>query len=332
MKLNNPFIVAEIATSHHQSYGKAIELIEAAKEAGADAVKFQTYLPEEIAADVPIHSGPWAGRNYRDLYTEGSMPWTWHETLFGHARKIGLVPFSSPFSEAAVNRLETVYCPIYKIASPEITHLSLIAAAARTGKPLIISTGMATLQEILAARKVAKDNGCPRAIFLHCLSAYPAQPADFNLNTMLFMKRAGLEVGLSDHSIGYIPAVTAIALGAVVIEKHFCLDRKDGGPDAQHSLEPHEFEGLVWACRTAASTLGKALFGPRPCELDSVQYRRSIWLVKPMHAGQVISENDLAILRPNYGLPPEDWDKLIGRAVNRDLEAQTPMLQEYLGS
>jgi N-acetylneuraminate synthase len=330
MNFPKPFIVAEIGASHNGSYSNAIRLIEAAHEAGADAVKFQTYLPEEIAVDVPIVSGPWAGRSYHDLYSEAAMPWVWYETLFGHARKLGLVPFATPFSEAAVKRLETVYCPIFKIASSEITHLRLIAAAAKTGKPLIISTGMASLAEILAARKVAKDNGATQITFLHCIAAYPAQPEDFNLNNLVFMKHAGLNIGLSDHSPGWVTAVAAVAMGAMVIEKHLVLDRANGGPDAAFSLNPHEFESLVWACRTAYAALGgKPMFGVHPAEKDSEQYRRSIWVVKPMKAGQVITESDVAILRPNYGLPPAEWDKIIGIPVTQDIEAVTPLGLEH---
>ena len=220
---NKPFIVAELSASHLGDYSRAFQLIDAAKFAGADAIKLQTYVPDEIAADVMIHKGPWAGRSYHDLYREGATPWEWHEALFTYAKGLGLVAFSTPFSESAVERLESINCPIYKIASPEITHLSLIAAAARTGKPLIISTGMASLDEINHAYDEAAKNGATEIVFTHCVSAYPAKSSDFNLCTLGALRRAGFRVGLSDHSLGPMAAVIATALGAEVIEKHLTL-------------------------------------------------------------------------------------------------------------
>jgi len=327
---NSPFIVAEISSNHLGDKHLAMDLVIAAKNSGADAVKFQTYTPEEIAADVVIESGPWAGRGYRELYAEGRTPWIWYGELFELARSIGIVPFASPFSEAAVGRLEKLDCPIYKIASPEITHYPLIAAAARTGKPLIISTGMATLNEIYDADEVARSNGCKDITFLHCISSYPAEPADFNLNTMVRLKHHQFNIGLSDHSLDPTASIAAVALGAIVIEKHFTLSRTMGGSDAKFSLEPAEFAELVKACRNAAAAMGDVQFGCRESEKTSFQYRRSVWVVRDVKAGEVITKNHLAILRPNYGAEPSFWDKIVGSTAKYDLAANSPMLLEYL--
>mgnify|MGYP001564626580 CR=1 FL=1 len=330
MSLHRPFIVAEIGASHKGSLNEALRLVDVAKRVGADGVKFQTYTAKEISADVMLKSGPWAGRSYHALYAEGETPWEWHEILFARARALGLIPFSSPFSEAAVKRLETLNCPIYKIASPEIVHLKLIAAAARTHKSLIISTGMASKKEIIRAHDTAVTNGAKDIVFLHCLSAYPAEAKDFNLCTMQELKDSGLRIGLSDHSLSPIPAMLATAMGAEMIEKHLTLSRADGGIDAAFSLEPTEFAAMVKACHMAADMVGAVPFLRPASEATSRQYRRSIWLVKPVHAGEILTEEHLAILRPDYGVEPHCWDKLIGKEVNTDLVANTPMSWTYL--
>lgn len=326
-----PLIVAELGTSHLGSIDRALELIDTAGAAGADAVKFQTYTPEEISVNVPIENGPWAGQSYHDLYARGMTPWKWHERLFEHARDLGLIPFSTPFSVEAVARLESLDCPMYKIASPEITHLQLVAAVARTGKPLIISTGMASLQEIFEAEEIAKRNGAKSITFLHCISAYPAKPEMFNLNTMHFLHAHGRQVGLSDHSLGSVTAITAVALGASVVEKHFTLDRNDGGLDAAFSLEPHEFAAMANSCREAAAALGTSIFGARsPEEATSLQYRRSVWVVKPLKAGEQITDEHVAVLRPAYGLHPRLLGDIIGKRVNQEVGANTPMRMDLL--
>lgn len=327
---NSPFIIAEISCNHLGDKHRALDLIVAAKNAGADAVKFQTYAPGEIAANVLIESGPWVGRSYQELYLEGYTPWIWHEELFTFARNIGIVPFSSAFSVEAVARLETIGCPIYKIASPEIVHLPLIAACAQTRKPLIISTGMAELSEIYKADEVARMNGATEITYLHCLSSYPADPKDFNLETMSMLKKHNFHIGLSDHSISNTASIVAVALGAIVIEKHLTLSRADGGPDAQFSLEPEEFAWLVKDCRAAAKAIGTVQFGCRESEKSSYQYRRSIWLIKDVVAGQVITAEDLAILRPNYGANPMFFDMLVGMKARHDMKAGTPMLGDDL--
>ena len=318
-------IVAEIGANHLRSLACAKSLVKAARQAGVDAVKFQTYTPEEISADVKIEHGPWRNYGYRELYAKGMTPWDWHRELFIYARSLGLVAFSSPFSVEAVHRLESIDCPIYKIASPEIVHLPLIAAAAKTGKPLIISTGMATLDEIYKAADHAYVNGCSDLTILHCLSAYPAKAEDFHMETMRRLLHHNFKVGLSDHSPGIVAPVMAVAMGASVIEKHITMSRNNGGLDSKFSLEPHEFGEMVKACRTAERALGEPTFGVRPSEKDSVQYRRSIWFVKDIKAGEVVTPEHIGILRPNYGVSPKYWNTVIGMVVGQDIKANTPV-------
>lgn len=323
-------IVAEIGANHCGSINTAMALVRAAKTAGADAVKFQTYTPAEIAADVEIKSGPWRGRSYHELYNQAMTPWEWHRELFKYARDIGICPFSSPFSVEAVHRLESIDCPIYKIASPEIVHHKLIAAAAKTGKPIIMSTGMAELGEIHDAADVAYTNGCDHLTVLHCLSAYPARAEDFNMETMRRLLHHNFNVGLSDHSPGIVAPVMAVAMGASVIEKHITLNRMNSGLDNKFSLEPYEFREMVKACRTAEKAIGQVVFGVRESEKDSVQYRRSLWLVKDIKAGEVVTEEHLAILRPNSGAPPKYLSEVIGGTVVKDQKAGTPFNGEFL--
>lgn len=327
---NSPFIVAEISSNHLGSHARATQMIIAAKKAGADAIKFQVYASDEICADVKIEEGPWAGWDYQALYNAGRTPWGWLKDLFTFARSIGIVPFASPFSISAVEFLETLDCPIYKIASPEIIHLPLIAACAQTGKPLIISTGMADLHEIYAADEIARQNGCTDITFLHCISSYPAFPSDFNLETMVRLKNHQFHVGLSDHSLDNTAAICATALGAIVIEKHFTLSRADGGSDSKFSLEPKEFYSLVMACHKAAASLGKVEFGCRDSESTSYQYRRSLWLARDVVAGATITEDDIAILRPNYGAHPCFFDIFVGKKARFDLASGTPLLGSNL--
>ena len=330
MFMNDPFIVAEISANHLGSFDNAVQLVRCAKEAGADAVKLQTYTPDEIAANMPITTGPWSGIWYHDLYTQAMTPWEWHEPLFDLIRSLGMVPFSSPFSERAVEMLESIGCPIYKIASPEICYHQLIAAAADTGKPLIISTGMATLAEIYNADSVATCHGAIDTTFLHCISAYPARAKDFNLATMVRMAHHNFKVGLSDHSLDSTAAAAAVALGATVIEKHLCLSRSAGGPDAKFSLEPLEFAAMVEACRHTKEAMGEVVFGCRDSEASSYKHRRSIWLVKDIKKGEIITEDHLAILRPNYGLPPAAWEDVVGKTARVDISLQTPLSMDML--
>lgn len=325
--MNSPFIVAEIGANHGGSYQAAEQLVYVARDAGADAVKFQTYTPEGIAADVPIFSGPWSGRSYHDLYREAMTPWEWHEPLFELARRLGLIPFSSPFSVEDVERLESIKCPIYKIASPEIVHHDLIAAAARTHKPMIISTGMAELHEIYDAADVAERNGCKDLTFLHCISAYPAKSENFNLATMVRLSHHNFKVGLSDHSRNVTAAAAAVALGATVIEKHLCLDHGADTPDSKFSLTGGGFAELVRVCRETHAALGEVRFGCRPSEEDSFQYRRSLWLVKDIKEGEIITPEHLAVLRPNYGAKPCQWGNIVWKRAVTDMTAGTPIVE-----
>lgn len=330
MYKNNPFIVAEMSCNHLGDYENAKAIIRAARYAGADAVKFQTYTPDEIAADAQIVYGPWSGQTYRELYAGAMTPWEWHATLFECVRKCGMVPFSAPFSESAVGMLESLDCPIYKIASPEIVHGKLIQAAARTQKPLIISTGMASIREIHGAYSYAVAAGGSDITFLHCISSYPANAEDFNMETLSALIKLGYKVGLSDHSLNSTAAIMAVALGATVIEKHLCLRRNLGGPDAAFSLEPYEFKQMVGAVRQAAAARGQVTYGCRESEKSSYHYRRSLWFVRDMVPGQPIREEDIAVLRPNYGIAPDQYSAIIGRRVKAAVAANTPVDLELL--
>jgi pseudaminic acid synthase len=276
--MNLPFIVAEMSANHLGSLDRAREIIEVAADMGADAIKLQTFNPDQMcAADKIIETGPWAGRNAVDLYREAQTPREWHQQLFEWGKENGLVVFSSPFHRDDVDFLETLDCPIYKIASFEVTDTSLISHAAFTGKPLIISTGMATREEIREAIAAANDCpiGTPTPVLLKCTSAYPADATEANLATMVDMNKLwGVDIGLSDHTPGHAVAVAATALGAIVIEKHLTLSRKDGGPDAGFSMEPYEFQQMVKACREAAAAIGTVQYGPTPGEAASMLLRR----------------------------------------------------------
>jgi len=329
MYKNNPFIVAEISANHLGNYQYAYDLIYAAKKAGADAVKFQCYTPEEMAPrGLIIEGGPWDGRSYESLYAEAQTPDWWLSDLFDHAEELGLVAFASPFSPSGVQFLENLHCPIYKIASPEIVYGDLIQAAAKTGKPLIISTGMASISEIHSAYAYAVAAGASDITFLHCISAYPAHNEDFNMRTLRMMVDMGFKVGLSDHSLDNTAAVMAVALGATVIEKHLCLRRALGGPDAAFSLEIPEFAAMVKAVRAAAAALGNVQYGCREAEQSSYQYRRSLWIVRDMKAGQVITKDDVAVLRPNHGIAPNQLSAILGRKVKAKVAANTPVSME----
>lgn len=326
---NNPFIVAEISGNHGGDIATAKDLIRYAKETGADGVKFQTFTPDELAIDCVIEGGPWAGRRYHDLYSETMLPWEWHAELFDYARAIGLTPFSTPFSLKAVEFLESLDCPIYKIASPEICDHRLITAVAKTGKPLIISTGMASLPEILGAYIVATANGAYDITMLHCISAYPAKPADFNMTTLSALLKMNFKVGLSSHCLDPLPAIMATTLGASVIEQHLCMDGQTG-PDTAFSLDPLEFMHMVAGCRAAKAALGKITYGCREAEARSYQHRRSIWCVKAIAAGQALAEEHIAVLRPNNGLAPTEYASIIGKKAKRGIPAGTPLSWDLL--
>ncbi len=328
---NPPYVIAELSGNHNGDIGRAFRLIDAAKAAGCDAVKLQTYTADTITInhDGPefrIKGGPWDGRLLYDLYGEAHTPWAWHQALFDHARKVGVACFSSPFDETAVDFLEGLQAPAYKIASFEIVDTPLIRRAAKTGKPLIMSTGMATLEEIDEAVAAARDAGASGITLLHCISAYPAPVEEANLARIKVLQdRYALPIGLSDHTMGAEAATAAVALGAAVIEKHITLARADGGPDAGFSLEPAEFKALVSSVQTAFAALGKADYGRAKSETPNLIFRRSLYAVEDIAAGEALTVKNLRSIRPGYGLAPKYYDELLGKRVKRAVKRGTPM-------
>jgi N-acetylneuraminate synthase len=326
-----PFIVAELSGNHNGRIERALALIDAAKAAGADAIKLQTYTADTITIDhdspqFRLSGGPWDGRTLYDLYGEASTPWAWHEALFDHARALGMAVFSSPFDHTAIDFLETLDCPAYKIASFELIDLPLIHKAAATGKPLIMSTGMAEEREIGEAVAAAEGAGCDSLILLHCVSAYPAAASDSNLLTMPQLAQTyGVPVGLSDHTHGSAVSVAAVALGATLIEKHFTLARADGGPDSGFSLEPAEFTTLVQDCATAYSALGSVQRGPKSAEIGNRAFRRSLYFVSDVAAGEIIGPQHVRSIRPGYGLEPKLIDEVIGKRARLDCARGAPV-------
>lgn len=331
-----PYVIAELSANHNGDLGQALRIIDAAVQAGADAVKIQTYRPDTItlksdAPDFQITEGLWAGQTLYDLYEWAHTPWEWHETLFAHAAKRGITLFSSPFDPTAVDLLESLGTPAYKIASFEAVDLPLIRYVAAQGKPMIISTGMADLEEITEAVDAARAGGCQELALLHCVSGYPAPAADYNLATIADMAaRFGVPVGLSDHTQDNTTAIASVALGACIIEKHMTLDRAGGGPDDSFSLEPDEFAALCRDARTAWEAVGKVDYGRKSSELGNVKFRRSLYFVKDMKAGEVISEDCIRSVRPGYGLAPKYLDQLVGCRVSNDVAANTPLNWSHL--
>ena len=321
-----PYLIAELSGNHNGRLDRACALIEAAAAAGADAVKLQTYRPDTITLDCDrpdflITEGAWAGRRLYELYGEAQTPWEWHEALFDCARRAGITIFSTPFDDSAVELLEALGAPAYKIASFEIVDLALIARVARTGKPLILSTGMATVDEIAEAVAAARAAGCAAPILLHCISGYPTPIGEANLTTIRdLQERFGTIVGLSDHTLGTTAAVVAVALGACVIEKHVTLRRADGGPDAAFSLEPLELAQLVTGCRDAFAALGRADAGLQPNERANAVFRRSLYAVSDIAAGERFTPRNVRSIRPGYGLPPKHLPAVLGKVAARAIE------------
>ena len=329
-----PFVIAELSANHNGSKDTALAIVEAASKAGADAIKLQTYRPDTItldsdADDFRIKGGLWDGRTLYELYEEAHMPWDWHEPLFDQARKFGITIFSSPFDTTAVDMLEDLGAPAYKIASFEAVDLPLIRYAAATGKPMIISTGMADAEEIAEAVDAARGGGCTELALLHCVSGYPAPAEDYNLRTIPDMiARHGLVTGLSDHTLDNTTAIASVALGASIIEKHFTLDRKGGGPDDSFSLEPNELAALCKGARTAWESLGKVDYGQKSSEQGNAQFRRSLYFVKDMKAGEVITPDAVRSVRPGFGLDPKHIDAVVGAILVSDVERNTPVRAE----
>lgn len=326
-----PFVICELSGNHDGSLDRALAMIDAAAATGCDAIKIQTYTADTITMDVDrpefrIEGGLWNGRTLHDLYREAQTPYEWHAALFDRARARAVILFSSPFDETAVDLLDELGAPAFKIASFEAIDLPLIRYAAGKGRPLIISTGMANLAEIEAARAAALDAGAPGVILLHCVSSYPASFADANVRTVPDMaERFGCPVGLSDHTPGSAAAVAAVALGACVIEKHFTLARADGGPDAAFSLEPAEFAALVRDCRDAWAALGRAHYDLLGSERGNVAFRRSLYVSADVKAGEPLSRQNVRSIRPGHGLPPAELDAVLGRPAARDLTRGEPL-------
>ena len=331
---HEPFIVCELSGNHNGSLDRALELLEAAAATGADAIKIQSYTPDTITIDhdgpgFRIEGGLWDGRTLYDLYGEAQTPFEWHEPLFARARELDVTLFSTPFDESAVDLLESLDAPAYKIASFEAIDLPLIARVARTGKPTIISTGMANLDEIGEAVRTARENGCEELVLLHCVSSYPAPDEESNVRTVPDLaERFGVVSGLSDHTFGSAVAVAAIALGGCVVEKHFTLRRADGGPDAAFSLEPDEFKTLVEDCKRAWRALGKATYDLQGCERGNLAFRRSVYVVRDVAAGDELTRENVRSIRPGYGLPPKELSKVLGRRAARDLKRGDPLRRE----
>ena len=326
-----PYVICELSGNHNGSLERALELLDAAAATGADAIKIQSYTPDTITLD---HDGPgfrvegglWDGRTLYDLYGEAQTPFEWHEPLFRRARELGVTLFSSPFDETAVDLLEELGAPAFKIASFEAVDLPLVAYAASKGKPLIISTGMANLEEIDEAVRTARDNGCEEIVLLHCVSSYPAPDEQSNVRTVPDLgERFGVVSGLSDHTFGSAVAVASIALGGCVVEKHFTLRRADGGPDSAFSLEPDEFKALVDDCKRAWRSLGKATYDLQGCESASVTFRRSLYVVRDIATGERLTRENVRSIRPGHGLAPKHLPEVLGRRAARDLKRGAPL-------
>jgi len=333
-----PYVICELSANHNGNFDAAIRLIEAAKETGADAVKIQTYRADTITLDsdrpeFSISGGLWHGRTLYDLYQEAHTPWEWHKPMFDHARKLEITMFSSPFDPTAVDMLEDLGAPAYKIASFEAVDLNLIRYAASTGKPLIISTGMADAEEIEEAIAAARDGGCAQLAILHCVSGYPAPARDYNLMTMPDMiERFGVVTGLSDHTLDNTTAIASVALGASIVEKHFTLDRSGGGPDDSFSLEPTEFSHLCESARTAWAAKGRIDYGRKSSEQGNVTVRRSLYVTKDIPTGSPITPENVRSVRPGYGLAPKYYDTVMGKIANRELKFGEPLLWDCLRS
>lgn len=333
-----PFIIAEMSGNHNQSLERALSIVEAAAESGAHALKIQTYTPDTMTIDLDereFHINDskslWAGTSLYKLYGEAYTPWEWHEAIFKKATELGLIAFSTPFDSTSVDFLESLNVPCYKIASFENTDLPLIRKVAATGKPIIISTGMATISDLDETVRAARQYGCEDLILLKCTSTYPASAENTNIITIPHMKEMfGCEVGLSDHTMGIGVSVASVALGATVIEKHFTLDRAEGGVDSTFSMEPHEMSSLVIETEKAWLSLGKVSYGPTEAEKKSIQFRRSLYIVEDLQAGEKLTSKNLRAIRPGYGLAPKFIDLMIGKTVAVDVKRGTPLSWELL--
>ena len=339
MKINNrlinvenpPYVIAEMSANHNGDISNAYKIIDMAKTAGADAVKLQTYKPDTITMDMHtpefmIEGGLWDGQSLYELYESAFMPWEWHKPLFEYAQKIGITIFSSPFDNTAVDLLEDLNTPAYKIASFEAVDLPLIKYVAQTRKPMIISTGMADLEEIQEAIEAAREGGCKELAILHCVSGYPAPAADYNLRTLVNLQnKFGLVTGLSDHTIDNTTAIASVALGVSIIEKHVTLDRNGGGPDDSFSLEEEELKELCRNTKVAWQSLGEVDYSQKSSEQSNVKFRRSIYAIKDIKKGERLTENNIKSIRPGFGLEPKYWNKALLSKAMRDISRGTPI-------
>lgn len=330
---HRPFIVAEMSANHNQSLERALQIVEAAAASGAQALKLQTYTAETMTLDISEgeffisnDKSLWQGSSLYQLYQQAYTPWEWHAPIFKRCKELGLVCFSSPFDTTAVDFLETLNTPCYKIASFENTDLSLIRKVAATGKPVIISTGMASIAELDDMVQVVRAAGCEDLILLKCTSSYPASPQNSNISTIPHMRDLfQCQIGLSDHTMGIGVAVASVALGATVIEKHFTLCRADGGVDSAFSLEPEALAALVIESERAWYSVGKITYGPTAIEKDSLQFRRSLYIAKDLQPGELLTQENLRAIRPGAGLSPKYFDTLLGKKVNRAVKKGTPV-------
>lgn len=328
-----PLIIAELSGNHDQSLEKALEMVDAAAKSGADAIKLQTYTADTMTLD--LHDGDffiddpnnlWNGCSLHQLYQKAMTPWDWHQPIFDRAAKHGMLAFSTPFDLTSLEYLESLNAPCYKIASFENTDHPLLEAVARTGKPIIVSTGMATLSELAESVEVLRQNGCKDLILLKCTSNYPARPIDANLNTLPHLaKLFNCHVGLSDHTTGVGVSIASIALGASVIEKHFVLDRSEGGVDANFSMEPDEFRQLVEECHRAKDALGVIYYGPTEREMASREHRRSLYIAEDLQAGDILTEQNVRAVRPGHGLPPKYLKQFLGKKTKNPVPKGTPL-------
>lgn len=334
-----PFVIAEMSGNHNQSLDRALEIVDAAARSGAHALKIQTYTPDTMTIDLDereFHiSDPnslWSGTSLYKLYSEAYTPWEWHEAIFLRAREKGMIPFSSPFDATAVDFLESLNVACYKIASFENTDLPLIRRVAATGKPLIISTGMATVAELDESVRAARQAGCKDLILLKCTSTYPATAANTNILTIPHMRELfGCQVGLSDHTMGIGVSVASVALGATVIEKHFTLDRAEGGVDSTFSMEPSEMAQLVLETGRAWESLGRVSYGPTEAEKKSIQFRRSLYVVQDIKAGNLLTMDNIRAIRPGFGLPTKNLEIILGKRVRCDVARGTALTWDLIG-
>ena len=328
-----PYVIAEMSGNHNQSIDRAINIVEAAAKTGVNALKLQTYTADTITLNIKDgeffikdKDSLWDGKSLYELYEKAYTPWEWHKPIMDRAKELGLSCFSTPFDETAVDYLEELNVPAYKIASFENIHLPLVKKVALTGKPMIVSTGMASIAEIDETVETIREAGCKNFVLLKCTSAYPASPENSNILTIPHMRKLfGCEIGLSDHTIGIGAAVAAIGHGATVIEKHFTLNREDGGVDPAFSMEPNEMELLVAESKRAWQSLGKVKYGPSKIENNSKIFRRSLYISKDMRKGDILNKRNLRAIRPGLGLKPKYYDKLLGCKINRDVKKGTPV-------